>query len=450
MTRHSHNVNKNIAVIADDLTGANDTGVQFAKQGLKTIVLMGLTHPPSMIEEDVVVVDTQSRALSPDEAYRKVADAARFFRESRFQVLFKKMDSTLRGNPGREIDAIMDACGQELAIVAPAFPKNGRTTIGGHLLLEGVPLEDTEIARDTLCPVMESHIPTLLSSQTVRKVGHLGIKSISAGQEQILETMIAGIADGERVIVCDAWRDEHLRMIAAAAMRLEKPLLWVGSAGLAETLPSVLGWDAVLSTKGTPGKRPAEGQPVVILAGSVSHVTRGQVKVLKQRADIEHIEMDPCELLRPETEVQEIRRCFAIAITAAKAGRDIVITTGYSSEIVERVRQKTHSLNLSAQKTADAIADAMGSLCRQIAMNAKLGGLVLTGGDIARSCCSRLSAAGLRVVEEVATGIPLCLLKGGDCDGLGVITKAGAFGSEEALCKALDCLKQHHQGGVKL
>jgi uncharacterized protein YgbK (DUF1537 family) len=99
-------------------------------------------------------------------------------------------------------------------------------------------------------------------------------------------------------------------------------------------------------------------------------------------------------------------------------------------------------MGLSSQRTAEMISSGFGVLCREIATNVKLKGLVLTGGDIALSSCSLLSATGFNVVEEVAPGIPVGLLKGGLCDGLRVVTKAGAFGDEDALCKAVDCLKR--------
>jgi uncharacterized protein YgbK (DUF1537 family) len=439
---------KKIAVIADDLTGANDTGVQFAKQGLQTIVLMGMHFPSGMIEENVVVTDSQSRSLTPDEAYRKVARTAALVRDGRFHIVFKKIDSTLRGNIGREIDAIMDTCGQELAVVAPAFPKNGRTTVGGYLLLQGTPLEATEIARDPLSPITESHIPTLLSGQTVRKVGHVGIKSTVAGPKGILEAMERMFAAGERVIVCDVWQDDHLKIAAAAAMRLNKSVLWVGSAGLAEYLPSVLGLATAPPGENPVGRNPAAGKPVVVLAGSVSNVTRGQVSMLKQRADIEYVEADPCALLQPETVIQEINRCLNITLYAVKSGKDVVITTGYNGDVMDKVRKKALSLNLSIQQTSERIAAALGDLCQRIATGATLSGLVLTGGDVARSCCSLLSATGFKVVEEVAPGIPLGLLKGGPCDGLRIVTKAGAFGAKNTLCKAVDCLKQDRLEGA--
>ncbi len=371
-----------------------------------------------------------------------VAKAARRFKDRRFGVVFKKIDSTLRGNIGREIDAIMDTCGQEIAIVVPAFPKNGRTTVGGYHLLQGDPLETTELARDPRCPITESHIPTMLSRQTVRKVGHVGVESVSAGPAAVLEAMERAMAAGEQVIVCDAWQDGHLSMHARAAMRLGKPVLWVGSAGLAECLPPALGLVAAPPGKGPERDDPAGRSVVVVLAGSVSDVTRGQVRMLARRPGVETIEADPCALLEPETAEAEIRRCSDAALLAAQAGRDVVITSGNGRETVEKTMEEAASIGLSSQQTAETIASAFGILCREIATKVNLKGLVLTGGDIALSGCSLLSATGINVVEEVAPGIPLGLLKGGLCDGLRVVTKAGAFGDEDALCRAVDCLKR--------
>ena len=431
MVDRSRSRNK-IVVLADDLTGANDTGVQFAKQGLKSLVLLSFPDSPSDLDEDVLIVDTQSRALSPAEAYEKVARTVSFFKDrGPFQALYKKIDSTLRGNLGTEIDALMDVCGFELAVVAPAFPKNGRITVGGCHFLGKAPLEATEIARDPVCPVGESHIPTLIAGQTGRKVGHVGIKSVLAGSDGILDAMRRLGAEGREVLVCDAWQDDHLTMIAMAAVRLDKPVLWVGSAGLAESLPLALGL----------GASTADRKPVVVIAGSVSGVTRGQAALLRQRPDVAYIETDPCAFLKPDTAQEETGRCFQASVNALRSGKDVVIVSGHSDEVVARTIEEGRLSGLSPRQSSDAVAEALGALCRRIALNEKLCGLVLTGGDIAVSCWRHLSASGISVLQEVAPGIPVGVLKGGQCPGLGVVTKAGAFGAQDALCKAVDFLK---------
>jgi uncharacterized protein YgbK (DUF1537 family) len=153
------------------------------------------------------------------------------------------------------------------------------------------------------------------------------------------------------------------------------------------------------------------------------------------------IEADSCAFLRPDTAQAEANRCFQAAVNAVHSGKDVVIVSGHSDEVVARTIEEGRLAGLSARQSSEAVAEALGALCRRIALNAKLAGLVLTGGDIAVSCCRQLSASGIAVLQEVAPGIPVGVLKGGECPGLGVVTKAGAFGSADALCKAVDFLK---------
>ncbi len=426
-----------IAIIADDLTGANDAGVQFANLGLGTIVLMGADNNIAGIEETVVVVDTNSRALAPDQAYKKAAEAAALFRGGQFRTIYKKIDSTLRGNPGSEIDAIMDTCGQEIAIVAPAFPKNGRVTIGGYQLVHGVPLEATEFAKDPKCPVTQSHLPTLLAAQSKRKVGHLGMKAFLNGDKSVMNSIEELVASGNEIIVCDVWHENQFNAIVAAATALNKSILWAGSAGLAAFL---------VPDSGSHTTTISDGGPVAVIAGSVSNVTRGQIEKLKERRNISIIEADPCALLQPESSAAEIGRCFVAASGVLAEGKDIVITLGSGDEAVEKTKQLGNSNGFSGRRTTEIVAAGLGELCKKMVLNLNLNGLVLTGGDIALSCCSALSASGLRVHKEVSPGIPMGSLRGGPFDGLRVVTKAGAFGAEDALCRAIDCLKQRMQG----
>lgn len=422
---------KKIAVIADDLTGANDTGVQFAKQGLATVVLMGTTHFAADAG-DVLVIDTNSRAVAPDEAYRRVAKAAGLVKGGRFEAVYKKVDSTLRGNVGVEIDAIMDTCGLKLAVVAPAFPKNGRVTIGGLHLLNCAPLEGTEIARDPKFPVKETHIPTLLAAQTKRKVGHIGLKTVIAGQSA-LEAELAGLCRaGVEVVVCDIWQDEQFGALAGALVNLAVPTLWVGSAGLAEYLPAALGVGV-----GQSGR-----SPVAVIAGSVSNVTRGQIAKLTERPDMVYIMVTPHALLTAGERQTEIDRCYQAATAAVTAGKNAVIASGYSDDIVAATTAQAQKLGLDSQQAGTLIAEGLGEIGKALALNLTLSGMVLTGGDIAVAVCAALEATGLKVTKEVAPGIPLGALQGGLRDGLRVVTKAGAFGSEDALAKAVDSLKQ--------
>ncbi|MBS7626658.1 four-carbon acid sugar kinase family protein, partial [Candidatus Bathyarchaeota archaeon] len=190
-----------IGVIADDLTGANDTGVQFSKQGLRTIVLTRVESLKDMPRDiDVIVIDTESRALPSSLAYDRVKIAAEKLVEAEVPIIYKKIDSTLKGNVGSELDGVMDVTGIKTAIVAPAFPANKRITVGGYQLVNQVPLSKTEAAFDPVTPVRESHVPTLIARQSRRKVGYVGLAAVMELQS-LEESLRECIQRGEEIIV---------------------------------------------------------------------------------------------------------------------------------------------------------------------------------------------------------------------------------------------------------
>jgi D-threonate/D-erythronate kinase len=141
-------------IIADDLTGAADTGIQFAKQNFYTILLpFGLENalfhshdvisqaettgsiedPHYLRETHVIAISTNSRGMQAEQAYDTVRNATEHLKGLHSQIIYKKIDSTLRGNLGIEIEAVLDITGNDLAILAPTFPAYNRTTIGGAL-----------------------------------------------------------------------------------------------------------------------------------------------------------------------------------------------------------------------------------------------------------------------------------------------------------------------------
>ena len=163
-----------VAVIADDLTGAADSGIQFARAGYGTAVAFyGAPIPPSEGLE-AVAVDTDSRLLSPQEARERVLEAGRASADAR--IVYKKLDSTLRGPLAAELAAALQSTGRSKAVVAPAFPSTGRSTLGGVQLLHGEPVHETGLADDPHTPVREGHIPSLLS-----EAGFEGVFSVFYG-----------------------------------------------------------------------------------------------------------------------------------------------------------------------------------------------------------------------------------------------------------------------------
>jgi D-threonate/D-erythronate kinase len=409
-----------IIIIADDLTGANDTGVQFARYGLQTEVLLEGASLSSLRDASVVVIDTNSRAIPSEEAYRKVREVAEQAHRAGFHHYYKKLDSTLRGNIGQELRAILDIGIHDFAFVMPAFPKNGRTTVGGQHLLQGIPLSATEIAKDPKCPVRQTCLPELLQQQAQLPVGHIGINELSQGEAAVSKAIKAHIANGCKIISCDAWLDEHFLIAANAVKRISDSVVWAGSAGLAEYLPQLLGWEEMSDVQ----------LPTLVIAGSVSSVTRGQIDRLLadgyELLELEVADYLPWEGTKALPLVQK-------ALEKLNQGKRVILASGYQPSAVERAKEVGATLGLTPVQVSEVIATILGWIGEKILREKEVAGVILTGGDTAVSVCRALGVTGIRILEEVAPAIPLGEMKTADGKLLRVVTKAGAFGSSDAL-----------------
>jgi uncharacterized protein YgbK (DUF1537 family) len=261
-------------VIADDFTGACDAGVQFRKHGLETVVLADVESLGDFQRElDLVAIDTESRDVSPETAYGKVRDALRELKKLSAQLVYKKIDSTLRGNLGAELDATIDELRVEAVIVAPSFPARNRTTVDGHLLVHNTPLERTEFARDAVNPLKESFIPKLLGRQTKRGIGHIGLHKVRSGGQPLEREIRRLVKQGNQIVVVDAETDEDLARIAGS---VDSSVLPCGSAGLAEHIASLL----------------TSRTRLLVVSGSVNSATLGQIAEVEKSGRARVLELD--------------------------------------------------------------------------------------------------------------------------------------------------------------
>ena len=395
-----------LGIIADDLTGSLDTGVQFSKRGVSSLV--GL-RDSALPDVTCVIMNTDSRTMPPDTAARKVNEAAALLRD---RVVYKKIDSTLRGNLGAELLAAMHELGAAKGIVVPAFPANGRTVQHGRLLVDGLPLERTGFSDDPLNAITESHVPTLLEQQAGQAVGLVELDIVERGVSEIHDAISSR---SESIVVVDAVSRTHLANIARAIVGSAQAWLPVGSAGLAEFMPDAL---HLSSDEGEVGRAWAVEGPVLVVAGSRNDVTAAQVREL---ADAEAITLLQPDLERWLDQVgggHETGRLAEAASRCLSSGNSAIITTCFSPLL----KGSSHD-----------IAVALGRLVLDIMGACSVGALFLTGGDVALQVCLALQGLALRPVSEVLPGLPVSLLYGGRWDGLPIITKAGGFGRRNAL-----------------
>ncbi|HEU4847364.1 MAG TPA: four-carbon acid sugar kinase family protein, partial [Rubrobacteraceae bacterium] len=215
-----------VGIIADDLTGAADTGVQLARAGYRTAVAFRDAPIPPADDLDAVALDTDSRAMPAGFAAKRVMEAGLTVREA--YIVYKKLDSTLRGPIAAELAAALGASGRDRAVVAPAFPAAGRTTVEGVQLVRGVPVDETEAKDDPRTPVHEGHVPTLLAA------AFPSVVSLSAEDLADPATVRRALEEA-RCVVADAARDEDLEALVRAVPDPSE-VLWAGSAGLAVAL----------------------------------------------------------------------------------------------------------------------------------------------------------------------------------------------------------------------
>ena len=402
-------------IIADDLTGAMDTGVYFARMGLDTKLILsgGLLKDAS-----VVVISTDSRGDDPETAYRK---ARRQAHRLRGLYVYKKIDSTLRGNIGSELKAVMEALSIPKAVVAPAFPANKRSVVNGILLVDNIPVDRTTFAQDPVFPVTEAHIPTLIQRQGGFLVGSLALDDIKRGPSHISRKITTS---REKVIVADATEQTHLRYIAEALA--VKAGLWLpcGSAGLAMELPPALGYRASGSK---PAKTPVIQKPVLAVVGSRHETTVRQVKMAEACLKLPLIHIEPDEFVSPKGRLIKLNQLAKEVGNIINCGQSVIITSALARYVP------------ALQVTATRL---LANIALRVVQRWNLSGLFLSGGDVAREMCRALGASGVRIIEELEPGVVAGEISGGTKDGLAIVTKAGGFGSDMAIADAIYYLER--------
>ena len=403
-----------LGIVADDLTGAMDSSGYFASLGFSTVVVL---EPSFTSAADVVVITTNSRAEKSDIAGERVRQAVRNLAG---RAVYKKIDSTLRGNIGVELEAAIAELDSEKAVVAPAFPAVGRTTVDGVLLVNGVPVAGTQFASDPILPVKESHIPTLLGKSTGRKVGCITIEDIEDGPEALYRKISDMRQD---IVVCDVTAQSHLTGIAKAAALAKGRWLLCGSGGLAREL------NILLTKKLKVGMtRPAKllSGPVLVV-GTRNQVAANQLLRAKDELGLPILNLAVERFTQNDMMAENIGDILTEAEQLLGQGRGLALSSTFS-QYAPALKHALPSLLAGA---------AAGLLAAR-----RFAGLFLSGGDIAVEVCRKLQVSAIRVIGEVEPGVPAGELVGGQHQGMRVVTKAGGFGTEEALVKSISYLER--------
>lgn len=426
-----------LAVIADDLTGANDTALQFAKRNIKSSVEINFMKMEDVEDKEVIVVDTDSRDLDKELSYKKVKDICEKISKYDIKCIYKKIDSTLRGNLGAEIKAVDDVFNPDIVIIAPAYPANQRVTIGGYHLLEGKPIELTEIANAPKTPVKKSYLPSILTEQVNEKIAILDFKLLRQRTDIISKKIVEFLQEKKRWIVCDIIEEENFITLMDAVSSY-KNILWVGSAGLAEYLPYFYKWkgNKELFMKKRKGS-------VLVCAGSVSHITQNQVRTLLNQRKINLVKINMVRLL--EDKNSELIEKSQIINQLIREQKNILLATAQSDDEVEKAIEIGKKYNLSRKEISGKIATIMAELIKSIEVNS-LSGMILTGGDMAVHICRAIGVNSIKIISEIDNGVPLGYIESDNLEKLFIVTKAGAFGKPDVFIKSIRAIEEF---GVK-
>ena len=260
-------------VIADDLTGANATGVLLKKMDYKAYTVMNTERIKlsTVSACDCVLYPTDSRGVEPEIAYNRVMNVCKLLKNDDVKVYSKRIDSTLRGNLGSETDAMLDCLGDDyIAVVAPCFPASGRIVIGGYMLVNGVPLHRTDIALDPKTPVKVSEAAVLFSEQSKYKVSSILMKDLMHGKHYLADLMKEQVSKGSRIIVTDCVTQEDLDLIADAVITSRLKTVAVD--------PGV--FTATLARKLIVPTQEKQKSKILAVVGSVHPNTRAQMEEL--------------------------------------------------------------------------------------------------------------------------------------------------------------------------
>jgi len=404
------------AVIADDLTGAADTGIQFRTLYPEALLMAdtGLAARPPQPMPQALAVHTSTRALAPDLAHARLRLAAERLTLWRPGRIFKKVDSGLRGNLGVEIDALVDTLGLPLSLIAPAFPEIGRVTALGVHLIDGVPVAESEMGRDPATPVTESGLPELIAGQSHHPVGHISLAAFEAGERRLLRALDKMVDSGIRHICFDGTSRAHMAKIASLALNRYPDALLVGSAGLAQGLCDCLPH----RPKEPETETTAPGHHLIAL-GTASARARRQVEVLRAERPCAVIELDPDQLAETDL-VPEESDLTDLADRLAQ------------EDVVVRIAPVTGEV--TARRTRQ-VAGGFGALIAALVARTPPASLFLSGGDTALSVLGRLGARGLNLKREIVPGLVYGTMTGCAFEGLAVGTKPGSFGEDDALLR---------------
>ncbi|SHG32422.1 Uncharacterized conserved protein YgbK, DUF1537 family [Kaistia soli DSM 19436] len=414
-----------LGAIADDLTGATDLALMLAREGMKTVQVVGT--PPSGFDTgdaEAVVVALKSRTIPAAEAVSLSLEAAHWLLAGGArQLIFKycsTFDSTPEGNIGPVSEALMELLGAEVTIACPAFPANKRTVYRGHLFVGDLLLSDSPMKDHPLTPMRDANLVRVLQAQTKVPVGLVARDVVSEGPQAIRSSFAAAASDGPRMLIVDAIENDDLRAIGEAASDMK---LITGGSGIAIGLPENFRRAGLIGGRGAPARLATPAGRPVILAGSCSAATRRQVAAAIA-AGLPARKIDPLAIADGSETPAEV----LAFIQAAGEGPALV----YASADPAAVADAQEKLG---RERAGSIVEHLFAEVATALRDRGYTRFLVAGGETSGAVVQALDVKALMIGPEIDPGVPWTLSLGDEAP-VALALKSGNFGTDDFFLKA--------------
>ena len=402
----------------------------FKKIGLRAASILKLQGDTNY-DVDVISYSTASRGLDKEEAYKKVSEAIKILKNKDVLVYNKRIDSTLRGNIGTEINAMLDNLeDNRIAVVVPAYPDSGRIVVNKTMLVNGVLLENSDAGKDPKTPIKTSCVESLVQKDIKYSSTYFTLSDISQPIEEIAKKIQEAIKKS-RVLIFDAVNNEDIIKISKVIIQSDINIITVDPG------PFTLYYSKELQKKNHLEKK------ILMVIGSVTTTTKKQIEYILQEEDIFLVKMRVEDFFEEESCSKEIERVISFIKKGIESYDLFLVTTSPIGDEKKADLQKlAENLNTTVEEISKIIANTLTKTAVKILKETqKFEGIYSSGGDITIALLEKLKAIGVEIREEV---IPLAAygrIIGGDFPNLKLVSKGGMVGDEKTIKLCLHKIK---------
>lgn len=377
--------------LADDLSGALDAAAAFHHAGRPVTILLSPDEWPAVPADHVIGITTETRNVSPDRAAAIVTSVIQQAKQRGTRLLYKKIDSTLRGPVAAELAALAAAMPEAQLLFTPANPRVGRTVRDGVLLVHGVPVANTEFGRDPVCPVRESSIRALL--------GHAADSRVKIVDVESEADLVAAVAQMESAGA--SW-------VAIGSGALARPVAMT----LRRAGTTVTSRNAAAAIDQKAGAIPDRTSPILFVCGSAHRANREQAAVLARECGV------------PLHDVSVANPLAAVPAAVAS-----IRSRSSAALLMEELRSESAVALRAIVTAAHAVISETGTTR-----------LFVTGGETAFALCGALGVRTLTFVDEVEAGLSVSV--GGTTMRRYVwAVKPGGFGDSRTWVRGFAALR---------